>query len=222
MSFAAFHRLALICLFCLLEGSSAARGDASLPRLAGIVVGPHMRQALFIDRTNGFASFYLEEGGAIAGLKILTINSDSVVLVGPSGTTKLELEQGVGAITGQSPPAAEPTPDLTTLQAGVTKSGASIGLLALQRDKCARAGLLRDNPADSEAKVQRLIAAIHDLPVREGAGGAHNAPSQLLAAALSAGLDAARQRVVYDDLDTAACMKVNASWSVNAGRYGLQ
>jgi hypothetical protein len=222
MRFAASLGILAFALSGFGEPSSTLCAEPEFPRLAGIMVGPEKREALFVDRKDAHAAFLVEVGDDIAGFKILSISPEQVVLAGPSGTAQLALEQDIGAVAWQAPAEVAPTPDLSTLRTEAAKSGASIGLLAMQRDQCARAGLLPGVAADSQDRLQRLIATISHLPGRDGPDAEHNAPTQLLATALSAGLDAAKQRVVFRGLDAADCAKVNAGWQADAGRYGLQ
>ena len=73
------------------KAGPAAVGAVSddMPRLAGIMIDPTQRRAIFQPANEG-KTVTLAEGDQIAGWQILQITADSVTLTGPKGTQILQ------------------------------------------------------------------------------------------------------------------------------------
>ena len=173
---------------------------------------------MFAGRPEGQGAIVVQDGATIEDFKVRVVDSETVMLVGPKGALTLVLQQGAGArgpfttATPLAPPA--------TLESETAQAGASVGLLAIERDTCARAGHLPGVRADSEQRLRLLIQAIarapKPAPSHKGA-----APVQLIALGLGAGLDAAHLQSANFVAGNAACADLQARWKEVAGRYGL-
>ena len=78
-------------------GGTAAVGDAQLPRLAGIVISPAGRHAVFATDTKPLIS---AEGGQVGAYTVRTIEPGVVTIAGPRGT--IALRPAFGGIAGTS------------------------------------------------------------------------------------------------------------------------
>jgi hypothetical protein len=188
--------------------------DAARPHLSGIVIGPEAKEALFSERSDSQRPIIVPDGATIEGFKVEVVDAETVILVGPKGALTLVLQQGAGASRLFAPP---PDP----IQTDATKAGESVGLLAIERDACARAGHLPGVVAESELKLRRVIGAMANLPPRTGVDATRNAPTKAISFGMSAGLDEARHRSTATVLGLAECRDLDVRWKQTAGRYGL-
>ena len=79
----------------------------------------------------------MPDGDSIDGFRVKVVDFETILLVGPEGGKTLALQQAAGA---RALPAAPPPP--ASVETETAKAGASMGLLAIERDACARAGHL--------------------------------------------------------------------------------
>ncbi len=82
---------------------TAAAGPQNLPRLAGIVVSPNGRTAIFAGA--GDKSTAVAEGAAVGPWRVVAIHADAVDMAGPQGARTVKL-----AYSNQPPQAAAALP----------------------------------------------------------------------------------------------------------------
>lgn len=67
--------------------AAVIKGDAGLPRLSGILFGPHVAVAIFTPGSG--ATRLVTKGGRIGGYRLSAITADTVTLTGPGVTLRL-------------------------------------------------------------------------------------------------------------------------------------
>jgi hypothetical protein len=72
-----------------LPAGATAAGEG-LPRLAGVIIGPDIRSAIFAP-VNG-SSFVINEGGRTGAYEVDSIGPDEVVISGPDGERRLHID----------------------------------------------------------------------------------------------------------------------------------
>ena len=80
--------------------SATGRSLPGLPRLAGVMVGPFGRSAIFA--LEGSKPIVVQEGGAVAAYRVKSIEPEEVRLIGPDGVEVLKpsFAQGPNKVAG--------------------------------------------------------------------------------------------------------------------------
>ena len=88
------------------SAAAGAMAAPALPRLAGVMVTPQRRTALFAA-AKGAKPVVVAEGDHLAGFTIVTIDTDAVTVAGPGGTRRIKPGFAVGAeVPPTTPPAS--------------------------------------------------------------------------------------------------------------------
>ena len=208
-----------VLLMAPLMGAAPADGPAlPLPRLAGVVIGPADRAAIFDTRSGGWT--VAVEGDEIGRYTVRSITPGQVILADPGGTYVLTPTPGspaaaAGADGDGRADAPAPTRALTPAQAGALETGTSVGGAALRYDSCVERGYLPNDGQPAGPQFEGLIGAMARLPDHDGAS------ARDMAAWMRFGLDTARRTVASSPYNRSFCQRAAEEWRRAGLRYGL-
>ncbi len=206
--------LGTLLLTALLMGAAPPDGPASpLPRLAGVVVTPAGRAAIF-DTGNGRWTVSAE-GDEIGHYTVRSITPGQVILADPGRTYVLTPTPGALAATAADEQNRAEAPVLTAAQAGALESGTSVGGAALRYDSCVERGYLANDGQPAEPQFEAVIAAMAQVPDHDGASGRD------MAVWMRFGLDTARRAAAASPYSRSFCQQAAEEWRRAGRRYGL-